>query len=39
MRLDQEAITVVTRWRFRPGTKEGQPVHVRVRLILEFNIR
>lgn len=39
MGLDQEAISVVKRWRFRPGTKDGQPVPVRVRLILEFNIR
>ncbi len=27
-RLDQSAITALTRWRFRPGTKQGVPVDV-----------
>jgi TonB family protein len=37
--LDQEAIAAARRWRFRPGTRDGQPVPVLVNLEIEFNIR
>lgn len=37
--LDQQAIASARRWRFRPGERLGQPVPVRVTLLIEFNIR
>lgn len=37
--LDAQAIDAARRWRFRPGTREGEPVPVLVNLEIEFNIR
>jgi TonB family protein len=37
--LDQEAINTARQWLFRPSMKDGRPVDVVVRLIIEFNIR
>ena len=37
--LDQEAIKAVKRWRFRPGTRSGQPVPVLVEIELTFTLR
>lgn len=37
--LDQEAIKAARQWRFRPGTRFGEPVAVQVRIELEFNLR
>jgi TonB family protein len=37
--LDQEAIKTVKRWRFRPGTRLGQPVPVSVEIELTFTLR
>lgn len=37
--LDQQALEAARRWRFRPGTRGGDPVPVLVNLELEFNIR
>jgi TonB family protein len=37
--LDQEAITCVQQWRFRPGTRQGKPVAVFVNLEVAFNLR
>ena len=37
--LDQEAVAAARRWRFQPGTRDGQPVPVVVNLQIEFNIR
>lgn len=37
--LDQEAIKAVKRWRFRPGTRLGQPVPVLVEIELTFTLR
>ena len=34
--LDEEALAAAGRWTFRPGTLNGQPVPVRVRLDLAF---
>lgn len=36
--LDQEAIIAAKKWLFRPGTRQGQPVPIIVRLILEFRL-
>jgi protein TonB len=37
--LDQEAIKATRQWRFRPGTRKGEPVPVRVTIELMFTIR
>ena len=37
--LDQQAIVAVKQWRFRPGTREGQPVAVWVNVELTFTLR
>lgn len=37
--LDQEAIKAVKQWRFKPGTKDGKPVPVRITLDLTFTLR
>ena len=37
--LDQEAIKAAQQWRFRPGTRQGQPVPVMVRIALDFHLR
>ena len=37
--LDQEAIKAVKRWRFFPGTRQGQPVPVLVEIELTFTLR
>ena len=37
--LDQQAVTSAREWRFRPGTRLGEPVPVRVTLEIAFSIR
>ena len=37
--LDQRAIASAREWRFRPGSRLGEPVAVQVTLEIEFNIR
>ena len=37
--LDDEAIKAARRWRFRPGTRFGEPVAMLVGIALEFNLR
>jgi periplasmic protein TonB len=37
--LDQEAIKAAKQWEFKPGTKDGEPVNVRVTLKLTFTLR
>jgi protein TonB len=37
--LDQEAIAATKQWRFRPATKDGEPVTVRVNIELTFTLR
>jgi protein TonB len=37
--LDQEAVKAAKQWRFRPGTRQGQPVPVRVTIELTFTLR
>lgn len=36
--LDEEALNAARRWRFAPGTKDGQPVRVVVTIEIEFRI-
>ena len=37
--LDQEAIKAAKQWRFKPGTREGKPVNVRVNIEMTFTLR
>jgi TonB family protein len=37
--LDDEALRAATEFRFKPAMKSGEPVPVRVRIVLEFNMR
>jgi TonB family protein len=37
--LDQAALDAASKWKFKPGTKDGQPVAVRVTLELTFTLR
>lgn len=37
--LDQEAIKATKQWTFKPGTKDGDPVNVRVNIELSFTLR
>lgn len=38
MGLDEKAIEAVTQWKFRPGTKDGQPVNVRMQVLVSFHL-
>lgn len=35
---DHRALDAVSQWRFQPGTKDGQPVNVRVTVEVEFHL-
>jgi TonB family protein len=37
--LDEKAIEAVRRWKFRPGTKDGQPVTVQATIEVNFRLR
>ena len=37
--LDQEAIKAAKQWRFKPGTRQGEPVPVLVTIELTFTLR
>jgi protein TonB len=37
--LDEEAIKAARQWRFKPGTRLGQPVPVLITIELTFNLR
>ena len=37
--LDAEAVKAAKQWLFKPGTREGKPVAVRIQLILEFRLK
>lgn len=37
--LDQQAIKAVRQWRFKPGTKDGEPVAVDVNVEMSFTLR
>jgi TonB family protein len=38
MGLDENAIAAVRKWQFEPGTKDGQPVNVRVQIEVNFRL-
>ena len=37
--LDQEAVKAAKQWRFRPGTRLGEPVPVLITIQLDFSLR
>lgn len=37
--LDDQAVIAMKKWRFRPGTKDGQPVPVRVSVEMTFTLK
>ena len=37
--LDAEALRALSKWRFKPGTKDGKPVPVRVEIEMSFDLR
>ena len=37
--LDTQAVEAVRQWLFKPGTKEGKPVAVRVALEMTFTLK
>jgi protein TonB len=37
--LDQQAIKATKQWTFKPGTKDGDPVNVKVKIELTFTLR
>jgi protein TonB len=38
MGLDEKAIEAVTQWKFRPGTKDGRAVSVRMTVLVTFQL-
>lgn len=38
MGLDEKAIEAVNRWRFRPGTLNGQPVATQIAVEVDFHL-
>jgi periplasmic protein TonB len=38
MGLDEKAIEAVQKWKFQPGTKDGQPVPVRASAEITFHL-
>ena len=37
--LDDEAVRVVRQWRFKPGTRLGQPVPILVEIEVSFRLK
>ena len=37
--LDQNAIKAVRQWRFKPGTKDGEPVRVKAAMEINFRLK
>lgn len=37
--LDEQAVKAVKQWRFKPGTKDGKPVPVRVSIEMTFTLK
>lgn len=37
--LDDEAVKAMKQWRFKPGTKDGKPVAVRVEVEMSFTLK
>ena len=39
MGLDEEAIDMMKKWKFKPGTRDGRPVNVELELGMSFHLR
>ena len=37
--LDQQAVTAIKQWQFKPGTKDGQAVAVQVDVVINFTLK
>ncbi len=37
--LDKQAIAALEQWEFKPGTREGKPVPVRVTIEMTFTLK
>jgi len=37
--LDEQAVKAMKQWEFKPGTKDGKPVAVRIHVIIRFALR
>jgi TonB family protein len=37
--LDAEAVKTLEQWRFKPGEKEGEPVPVKIEVMMSFTLR
>lgn len=37
--LDNEAVTAMKKWQFKPGSKDGKPVAVRVKVEMTFRLK
>jgi periplasmic protein TonB len=37
--LDQQAVSALKQWEFRPGSKDGKPVAVRVQVEMNFTLK
>lgn len=37
--LDEQAIKALRQWEFKPGTKDGEPVNVRVNIEMSFSLK
>ena len=37
--LDENAAKALSEWRFKPGTKDGKPVNVRIQVTMSFSLR
>jgi protein TonB len=39
LRLDRQAVAAAKQWLFKPATKDGKPVAVRIRIELTFTLK
>ena len=37
--LDDQAVTAIRQWQFKPGTKDGKPVAVQVEIVINFTLK
>ena len=37
--LDQKALDAISQWRFKPGTKNGEPVKVKATIEVNFQLK
>ena len=37
--LDENAVSALSQWTFRPGAKDGKPVNVKIQVLMNFSLR